>query len=177
MRERIIAWTVLCILALCALNSCAKPKYIIPGLTLPPGATVIKSNDSLIKGNTIRHVYIWFNCPGGWDVVTQHVDKCMRRAGYRDITADILQAGRNARSGNEEGFEELNPVLSEPDSPDQATEDGIIAKYFRYYGKQGGECKVMLWDYAGWSATPSAKDVGKYIPIHKTSDYIINVQE
>jgi hypothetical protein len=179
MPGRIAAWTVLCILALCALNACAKPKYIIPGLTLPPSATVVKFTNVPHKGSSGREVFIEFNCQGGWDVVLRHVDQCMLKAGYRNVTADIIESERESRSGNGEGFEELNPVMAEPDSPDEVQKYTDEAKCFRLYRKQGSKSEVHLLYAFGFynSPTDKARRAGRGVTKWAGADYYLTIFE
>lgn len=175
MPGRIAAWMVLNVLALCALSACAKPKYIIPGLTLPPSSTVVKFYDAPHKRINSRDVVVWFNCPSERDVVMRHVDKCMLQAGYRDVTADIIKLVKEREHDDSEGFDELNPVMAEPDNPDEVQRFEDIAKYYRLYRKQGSIYEVAFENNRGMDDSPTgkARSGERQLPEYKLADYHI----
>lgn len=141
MQRQAAVWTALVALAACTLAGCSKPPYLVPGLTLPPGAIHVQRiprtfpastpSGSVTKGETIS---VLFDCPGDWVRVSDHIDRCMRRAGIPDITQKVQSQLNQNSSGDEEGLEELNPILQElPESG--KTPSGNTTWNFRYYQK------------------------------------------
>jgi hypothetical protein len=74
-----------CLLLLC--GGCAKSKYIIKGLRLPPGAEEVDFSET--KGDKFSSVTSTFNYSGGWDAVVTHFDRVLAAAGYKEGTKDI----------------------------------------------------------------------------------------
>lgn len=92
-----------------------------------------------------------FNCPGGWDVVSQHVDQCMLKAGYKETGAGLRQRASSGSNENE-GLDELNPVLHDPDSGDESSSNMDWLNNMRMYEKQGGRYKVTLQNFGAMMA-------------------------
>jgi hypothetical protein len=173
LRPAIIA--LLSILTACALGACAKPRYIIAGLTLPPGAKVVKSDDQTYHG--CHQLWVSFNCPGGWDMVMRHIDKCMQRAGYTETSSDMAQQAGGASSPEQEGFEELNPVMSDTDSHDNASLSEAWNKYHCVYKKLGVNQIVELQYYTAYMEDPAIQAARTGFDYTKFGfgDYILSV--
>jgi hypothetical protein len=156
MLSRVAVNTVLWILALSALSACGKPKYVIPGLSLPPGSTVIKQHyRGRLKDGGIN---LTFNCPGGWDYVYQYIDKCLLEAGFSEVTENSTKT----RNDSEEGLEELNPVMKDPDNPDIITLEEDYNKYTRAFRKPGYYVTLQLTRvYGNLDYDKGAKDADK----------------
>ncbi len=78
-------------LLISACSSSPLPENWIVGLTLPPNATGVertaaKTNDTTlnaaVNGRTEDHLFISFDCKGGWAEVTSHLDSCLSAQGY-----------------------------------------------------------------------------------------------
>ncbi|MBN2083567.1 hypothetical protein JW859_15335 [bacterium] len=98
MRYSVSIPVVLILAVACLLSGCGKPKYLVKGLTLPPGAAEVSftvSKDTLSAfpaagmGEVKQTVTVGFNCSAGWDSVCAHVDDCMRRAGYEESMSTL----------------------------------------------------------------------------------------
>jgi hypothetical protein len=124
------AAVVLCgICAVLSLTACAKPQYIVPGLTLPPGATVVTQK---FRAPANRGFVLTFDCPGGWDVVDLHISGCLKRAGFKAASAYYDPVGNQ-----NEGLEELDPVLADTADPGATTIKENYYQHTRYFRKQG----------------------------------------
>ncbi len=172
--------------SVCTLSACAKPQYIIPGLTLPPGAVIMKHRDiapNRLIGNKIRVVDLWFNCPAGWEAVETHVDRCMRKAGYRDVTGAVIKLIQDSRKAKE---------LEDPDesskwpidridsgSPEEAQEAEDTAMYWHFYKKEGSQYQVVLRFAIGYDTSPTAKVMyeGRDVTKYDYADFVIKINE
>lgn len=83
-------------IALLSLAGCAKPQYLIKGLTLPAGSTVINEMESTqmnmqvpLMGELDKAKTVNFDCSGGWDSVVSHVDSAMRKQGYAESLSEL----------------------------------------------------------------------------------------
>ena len=61
---------------------CAKPKYLLDGLQLPPSAVEVEFQEYKHEGFNV--ISSTFNCDGGWDSVVAHFDLILKRAGYTE---------------------------------------------------------------------------------------------
>ena len=116
------------------LTSCSGPKYLVQGLTLPPGSTEVSYDKDtnalknspfamLSPGKVVHNVTVMFDCSSGWDSVAAHIDQRMQNAGYQDAMSAL---------GSMIGMEEVASGLSETN------------KMMRNYTKMGGKYMVML---------------------------------
>jgi hypothetical protein len=100
-------------------------------------------------------------------VVSQHVDQCMLKAGYKETNVGLRQPASSGNSENE-GLDELNPVMHDPDSADEATSNTDWFSNTRTYEMQGGKFRVTLMNlgaiWAGYAkSTPGSAAVnGNY---------------
>ena len=149
MLRQAAVWTALVVLAICTLAGCSKPPYLVPGLTLPPGATVtmqkprqhtFPAQPPSRQAFSFESVFISFDCTQNWDQVSQHIRQCLQRAGLRETTKDMLAAFNQRVAGSEEGLEELVPVLQEPLDSGKPSSGGPSSNLFskmRFYEKTG----------------------------------------
>ena len=98
-----------------ATTACASAsRFLIPGLTLPPGSTETSyfKKEGLQTMEDMPGMYgspsamrmpwedvVWtvevkFENPGGWQAVSSHVDACMSKAGYSDRLTTSLKVGK-----------------------------------------------------------------------------------
>ncbi len=88
----VVRLLLLALVSLVLFTSCAKPKYLIKGLTLPPGSTVVGDKESLssremgslspMGDHPGMKIVIAFNCSGDWNSVKAHFDDCLGKSGY-----------------------------------------------------------------------------------------------
>ncbi len=129
----ISAMTIMLILTI-SLTSCGGPKYLVKGLTLPPGSTEVsfdKDTNALknmpfpipVSGKVVHNVTVHFDCNNGWDSVAAHIDSRMQDAGYQDAFSSIGEfTGMEGAAG---GLSDMNKMM-------------------RNYTKFGGKFMVML---------------------------------
>ena len=74
-----------------ALSGCAKPEYLVKGLTLPPGSTVKSKTESKETSGTAGEffdaddgmsVVVAFDNAGGWQTVSAHFDQQLKGLGF-----------------------------------------------------------------------------------------------
>lgn len=82
----------------CAANlllaGCAKPRYWVKGLVLPPGATEVSLEAK--NEQQKRALHVSFDTQLDWTGVVQHFDKCLSSVGYKE-TADTSLFGQAGR--------------------------------------------------------------------------------
>jgi len=129
------AFVVLLLAALPCLTGCGN-KYLVKGLTLPPGAEEVSftkdgegigSLTSPMHGEPKRSVTSEFNYSGGWDSVVAHIDGCLKRAGYIELYEMMSE-----------------PVGGGPADPNFAELNEVMRNYMRSYLKPGGRHTVHL---------------------------------
>jgi hypothetical protein len=140
---------LLAVLAFCTcISSCAKPKYLIAGLTLPPGSSEVNTttgNTSSSSGQPLsfptnipgmpnmqnsEYIMVTFNNSGGWSSVSSHFDSTLGKMGYSDSLKALMGAN------------------SVPGMPDFSS--------MRSYQKSGSKYMVMVMDMAGMMSAASA---------------------
>lgn len=104
--------------ALLMSSGCAKSKYIIKGLRLPPGAVEVDFSET--KSNNLTMVASSFNYDGGWDSVVAHFDRILRSAGYRETLSEMDM-------GSVPGMEGFD-----------------TSQWSRMYGKEGSDYVVQV---------------------------------
>jgi hypothetical protein len=131
------------------LGGCMKPKYLMPGLSLPPGSTVVSETNSTTNsggggapplpmsipgmpnmGNA-ETISVFFNNSGGWSSVSGHFDSLLGGKGY----TDSMQALMGATGG----------------PPGLPSTQGM-----RMYSKSGSKYTVMLMDFGGMMGAAGA---------------------
>ena len=84
--------SLLTVLIVLCLAGCAQPKYLVKGLTLPSGSTIVDEMEStelpseqrLSEGEIDKVVTVNFDCPGNCDSVVSHIDQVMTKRGYHE---------------------------------------------------------------------------------------------
>ncbi len=141
------------------LSACGKQEYIVPGLTLPPDAVIQDSYEANIPGKDSAMGWVSFNYPGGWDSLERHVDHCLRRAGYRDVTAEYIQSTRYDEETKPAG--QSSPLSHQigPPTPESTRLADDTAQCFRYYRKPGYKFEVTLVYVSRYLASESGKEM------------------
>jgi hypothetical protein len=108
---------------LALLAGCSKPgEYWLPGLTLPPGATILSKTEEEVQGADAGYalhpedkaLLVEFGHDGGWSAVSAHFDSFLRGKGFSDAVG----------------------AQADPGSP---------LKYMRAYEKKGAKYKVSVY--------------------------------
>jgi hypothetical protein len=130
---RVLQLTVF-VAVLVAVSGCGKSEYWVKGLTLPPGATVSSKTETTklegqaammpMMGQIDNMLVVSFECPGGWQAVSSHIDQCMKAQGYADTMSGVssMMAGMPG---------------------------GDALSGMRYYTKSGAKYAVMVQDFGG----------------------------
>jgi len=131
------------------LGGCMKPKYLMPGLSLPPGSTVVSETNSTTSSGgqampqlpmsipgmpglgDAETINVFFNNSGGWASVSGHFDSLLGGKGY----TDSMQALMGATGG----------------PPGLPSTQGM-----RMYSKSGSKYTVMLMDFGGMMGAAGA---------------------
>lgn len=128
---------VICVVAIALATisaSCSQQRYLVKGLSLPPGSTEVsydKDTNALKNmpfsipnaGKVIHNVTVNFDCKSGWDSVAAHIDSRMQNAGYQDTFSAF--GDLTGMEGVSEGVLDMN-------------------KMGRSYTKMGGRFMVIL---------------------------------
>jgi hypothetical protein len=165
-------WTALFILVACALAGCSKPPYLVPGLKLPPGATVVMRKERQLsypaqppsnQAYTAQCVNVYFDCQEDWAQVSQYFNQCMQRAGIPDTTTTVQSALDNNSDGEKEGLEELDSELQEPPDGGKSSSRDALAN-MRFYEKPL-KYRIILSDLSAalGGSTPGTHSYGLMI--------------
>jgi hypothetical protein len=175
--RRIFVCVGICVITMYELVSCIKPQFIVPGLTLPPNSTIVSLHNTPPKSDGLRGIIVDFNCPNGWDAVKQHIEQCMLRAGYREVSTDIVKLLKESRNSDQDSIEELNSVMVESATSEESQEYADMVKYSRVYRRSNSKYEVILVYTTGYltSQTIKARTTGRDPLKHNTSDYCIDV--
>jgi hypothetical protein len=118
------------VVVLLSIASCAQPKYLVKGLTLPAGATVTNEMESKqismqipMMGEVDKAITINFDCSSDWDAIVSHINQSMSKEGY------------------EESFSQLNNMF--PGGQSNPMQDQVMSS-MRMWSKAGGKHQVML---------------------------------
>jgi hypothetical protein len=137
--KTVLARAVLCAALAAALGccGCAPAAYWVPGLTLPPGSTVVSKAETSnvqgqfamlpFKGAVDKVLNVSFDCTGGWSAVSAHVDTCLNGQGYTD---------------------QLGALSGMAGMPNLPAASGMFSS-MRMYSKNGTKYTVMLMDMQG----------------------------
>lgn len=109
---RLIACTLLALICMLLCSSCFGPKYLMPGLTLPPGSTVSTTTNSNTTaggmpgvppmpglGSIDKSITVTFDNSGGWAAVSGHFDAFMQSRGYTESMQMASQMGGGSIPG------------------------------------------------------------------------------
>lgn len=150
------------VLCTCLLLGCAKPPYLLRGLTLPPGSSVASETSGTWNGgtnpafpmpmnlpglpsmNNVKYVQVSFDNSGGWNTVSSHFDSTLGAKGYVDTFATLGQLAGSTQS---------DPLMGS----------------MRMYSKPESKFMVMLGDMGGMMARagqslPSGPAGGTQVP-------------
>lgn len=108
-------------LAALLLAGCGKPRYMINGLRLPPGAVEVECRKLDLPGT--QGISCTFNLDSDWDEVVAHFDRILKRVGY-------VETGPGGISG-------LTAAEQRP----------LSKEAVRYYAKPGSDCMVQVINY------------------------------
>ena len=152
---------LLALLIQLVLSACAsKPAtdYWVPGLTLPKDVTIVNKSEvtnsseilkSLGDQDWARQVdkllVVAFDCPSGWGAVRSHVDTCLKRQGYTDVSSEGPNYQKLAKA---------------------AAKDPRIATFLesqREYTKSGEPYRVILWDSSLGGIAGQAQSAGTLV--------------
>jgi hypothetical protein len=131
MRYTTVGLLLITILAALVLAGCGN-KYLVPGLSLPPGSSEVDFQPGAHSPNAVplpamgeikRSVTSSFNNGAGWESVAAHIDRCLSRAGYGETMSNLAgMAGQEI------------PGMG----------GAAIGDMMRMYTKAGGKYAVML---------------------------------
>lgn len=87
--------------SLALLFGCAHPRFMVPGLNLPPGVNGYSFADcdgssgvyDSKFGQVRRVIMLGFSCPQGWDSAVKHFDTCLAEAGFTIAEDGLERAG------------------------------------------------------------------------------------
>jgi hypothetical protein len=132
-------------------SGCAKSRYVIKGLRLPPGAEEVDFSET--KSGKYTSITSTFNYSGDWDAVVAHFDRVLGQAGYHA---------------------ESNPMGDAASVPGLGDLD--FGSMMRMYSKEGSDYGVQLTNTSGMMAAMggAARDAAKG-GFGGTGDYTLTV--